>query len=60
MGMGLWELAAGCGLRLLPSRFQKDCSVQDGIYVLRKAHMRSTPSLRSFLNTAFEKVLMIV
>ena len=23
-------------------------SVQDGIYVLRKAHMRSTPSLRSF------------
>ena len=28
MGMGLWELAAGCGLRLLPSWFQKDCSVQ--------------------------------
>ena len=25
-------------------------SVQDGIYALRKAHMRSTPSFRSFLN----------
>ena len=30
-------------------------SVQDGIYVLWKAHMRSTPSLRSFPNVAFEK-----
>ena len=25
-------------------------SVQDGIYVLRKAHMHSTPALRSFPN----------
>ena len=29
-------------------------SVQDGIYALGKAHMRSTPSLGSFLNVAFE------
>ena len=29
-------------------------SVQDGIYVLGNAHMRSTPSLRSFPNVAFE------
>jgi len=28
--------------------------VQDGIYALGKAHMRSTPSLRSFSNVAFE------
>ena len=27
-------------------------SVQDGIYALRKAHMRSAPSLGSFLNVA--------
>ena len=31
-------------------------SVQDGIYALGKAHMRSTPSLRSFPNVAFETV----
>jgi len=31
-------------------------SVQDGIYALGKAHMRSTPSLRSFPNLAFETV----
>ena len=31
-------------------------SVQDGIYALRKAHMCSTPSLRSFPNVAFETV----
>ena len=35
-------------------------SVQDGIYPLRKALMRSTPSLRSFPNIAFETVLMFV
>lgn len=29
-------------------------SVQDGIYALRKAHTRSTPSLRHFPNVAFE------
>ena len=29
------------------------CSVQDGIYAIGKAHMRSTPSLRSFANVAF-------
>ena len=28
--------------------------VQDGIYALGKGHMRSTPSLRSFSNVAFE------
>ena len=36
------------------------CSVQDGIYALGKAHMRSTPSLRSFPNVAFETVPMFV
>ena len=30
------------------------CSIQDGIYALGKAHMRSTPFLRSFPNVAFE------
>ena len=35
-------------------------SVQDGIYALRKAHMRSTLSLRSFPNIAFETVPMFV
>ena len=30
------------------------CSVQASIYALGKAHMRSTPSLRSFPNVAFE------
>ena len=29
-------------------------SVEDGIYAPGKAHMRSTPSLRSFLSFAFE------
>ena len=31
-------------------------SVQDGIYALRKAHVHSDPSLRSFPNVAFEMV----
>ena len=35
-------------------------SVQNGIYVLGKAHMCSTPSLRSFPNVAFETVPMFV
>ena len=37
-----------------------DCSVQDGIYALGKAHMRSTPSPRIFPNVAFETVPMFV
>ena len=32
-------------------------SVQDGIHALGKAHMRSTLSLRSFPNVAFQTVL---
>ena len=36
------------------------CSVQDGIYALGKAHMRSTPSLRTFPNAAYETVPVIV
>ena len=40
-----------------PTKFS---SVQGGIYALGKAHMRSTPSLRSFPNVAFETVPMIV
>ena len=35
-------------------------SVQDGIYALRKARMRSTQSLRSFPNEAFETVQIFV
>ena len=35
-------------------------SVQDGICALGKAHMRSTPSLRSFPGVAFEMVPMFV
>ena len=35
-------------------------SVQDGIYALGKAHMRPTPSLRSFPNGALETVPMLV
>ena len=34
-------------------------SVQEGIYALEKAHMRSNPSLRSFRNGAFETVPML-
>ena len=35
-------------------------SVQDGFYALGKAHMRSTPSLRSFPNVALETVPVLV
>ena len=35
-------------------------SVQDGIYAFEEAHMRSTPSLGSFPNDAFETVSMFV
>ena len=35
-------------------------SVQDGIYALEKAHMHSTPSLRSVPKVAFETVPMFV
>ena len=35
-------------------------SVQDGMYALSKAHMRSTPSLRSFPNVALETVPILV
>ena len=35
-------------------------SAQDGIYALGKAHMRFTPSLRSFPNDALETVPMLV
>ena len=35
-------------------------SVQDGIYALGKAHMRSIPSLRSFPSVAFQTVPMFV
>ena len=33
---------------------------QDGIYALGKAHMRSTPSLWSFLNVAYETAPMVI
>ena len=35
-------------------------SAEDGAYVLGKAHMGSTPSLRSFPNVAFETVSVFV
>ena len=35
-------------------------SAQDGIYALGKANMRSTPSLRSLPNVAFETVPTLV
>ena len=35
-------------------------SARYGIYALGKAHMRSTVSLRSFPNAAFERVPMLV
>ena len=35
-------------------------SVQDGNYALRKVHMHSTPSLRSFPNVTFETVHVTV
>ena len=35
-------------------------SVQDSIYELEIAHMRSIPSLRSFANVVFETVPMFV
>ena len=35
-------------------------SVQDGIYALAKAHMRSTSSLRRFPNVVFETIPMFV
>ena len=35
-------------------------SVQEGIYALGKAHMRSTPSVGGFPNVTFETVLMFV
>ena len=35
-------------------------SVQDGIYELGKAHMRSAPSLRNFPRVACEPVPMLV
>ena len=35
-------------------------SAQDGTHALGKAHMRSTPFLRSFPNVAFETVPMFV
>ena len=51
----LW-LAVWC---CWPSPAQQS-SVQDGIYVFRKAHMCSTLSLRSFPNIAFKKVPMFI
>ena len=46
-----------CPLCLLPIQF---ISVQDDIYALGKAHMRSTPSLRIFPNIAFKTLPMFV
>ena len=51
-------------IKCLPREWQggsfQFSSVQDDSYALRKAHMRSTLSLGSFLNVAFETVPMFV
>ena len=47
----------GCGGGGLYSHLS---SIQDGIYALRKAHMRSTPILRSFPNVALETIPVFV
>ena len=39
---------------------ERERVVQDGIYALGKAHVRSTPSLRSFHSVAFETVPVFV
>ena len=44
----------GSTVRWLPFQFS---SVQDIIYALGKAHMRATPSLRSFPNVAFVRLI---
>ena len=42
--------------KLDPASIQSSVVVQDCICSLGKAHMRSIPSLRSFLNVVFETV----
>ena len=49
-----WHTAFGFGCSVQFSL------VQRGFYALGKAHLRSTPSLRSFPNVAFETVPMFV
>ena len=53
------DLTTSCLRISLPSTVQFS-SVQDGIYALGIAHVRSTPSLNSFPNVAFETVPMLV
>ena len=44
----------------LPYSSVQFCSAQDGTCVLRKVHVRSTPSLRCFPNVTFETVPVFV
>ena len=47
-------------VRIHVSSLSLRSSIQGDIYALGKAHMRSTPSLRSFPNVAFETAPMFV
>ena len=44
-------------LKLVETEFS---SIQDGVYALGKAHMRTTPFPRNFPNAALETVVMFV
>ena len=50
----LWKLKSF--KEIYNSLIEEFSSVEDCIYALQKAHMRSVPSLRSFPNVAFETV----
>ena len=64
----VWDVSCPTGTREDGQSFQifsgsllrTVSSVEDGIYALGKAHMRSTRSLGSFPNVAFETVAMFV
>ena len=66
--MCVWGGGEGGGIHIVQSRVDtytdvpayQFSSVQDGVYALGKAHMRSTPSLGSFPNVALETVSVLV
>jgi len=62
VGTGIFALVAYAAVMNTAPEFSsvQFSSVQDGIYALGKAHMRSTPSLKSFPNVALETVPMLV
>ena len=54
------SVSLGLGPTVKSVRVSLFSSVQDGMYALGIAHMRSTPSLRSYPNVAFETVPVFV